>query len=741
MITSLNDIKAVRAYLSRIGAEPRSLHSAVVKEKRGKYWKDTAVITISREGVVKAPSALIPTTEEGPAIAHECKEAKWPEHIKPNQLQNLPEQLKDAKPESIFEFRDEIGNIIMLQQRIERKGERSYIPWTFWSDNTWRAMEPEGKLPLWGIEQLKDNSTVFIHEGAKAARHIRTMVEGKSIEAKDTLSKHPWGEELAAAAHLGWIGGALSPSRTDWSIIRRLGIKRAYIVSDNDEPGVAAVAPISYQLHVPTFHVQFTGEWPGSFDLGDAFPDKMFSKLGQTRHYIGPSFRSCIHPATWATDMITVTEGERAKSIPVLRDEFKNLWVYVDEADIFVCTEMPEIMRTEEVMNKMLSGFSHVKTTSSLIVKNYKGRTARLCYRPDVKGRLISDKVTSAINLHQPTTIKAVAGDIKPWLEFLEYLLPVADERKDIMKWCATLIARPEVRMEYGLLLISETQGIGKTTLASKILAPLVGEGNVGFPTEDEIVNSNFNGWLANKRLVIVGEIYSGHSWKAYNKLKSYITDKDVEVNQKYMRPFRLENWAHIVASSNSRKALKMEESDRRWFYPQITEVPWPKKKFAELNEWLGSGGLQIIHSWAKSFGEYVSSGERAPNTGLKMKMIEESRSEAQQEMADWCEAVVSDGLEIFCGMKQISHWLRTKSARPIYDSDYEFVKIAKTYGFQQWPERIKIGSQMQTVIGSPKGFEKILRMEGETGELERAQRLEMRKLIRPPGDTEQNSL
>ena len=741
MITSLTSIKAVRAYLNRIGAEARSLHSAVLKERRGDYWKDVAVITVSKTGEVTAPMAYAPTAAEAASIAQECSEAEWPEHVRPDSMRNAPDALKNAKPESLFEFRDESDNIIMIQQRIQKKGDRSYIPWTYWSDNVWRAMEPEGKLPLWGIEQLKTNSTVFIHEGAKAARYIRWMVEGKSPEALEALKNHPWGDELASAAHLGWIGGALSPARTDWSIIRRLGIKRAYIVSDNDEPGVAAVSAISFQLRVPTFHVQFTGEWPVSFDLADPFPDKMFSKLGTKRHYVGPTFRSCLHPATWATDMVTITEGENSKAVPVLRDEFKNLWVYVDEADVFVCTEMPEIMRTEEIMNKMLAGFSHVKNTGSLIVKNYKGRTARLCYRPDVKGRMISDRTTSAINLHQPTTVKAVNGDITPLMDFLEYMFPIEEERIEIMKWMATLIARPEVRMEYGLLLISETQGIGKTTLASKILAPLVGEENVGFPTEDEIVNSNFNGWLANKRLVIVGEIYSGHSWKAYNKLKSYITDKDVEVNQKYMRPFRLENWVHIVASSNSRKALKMEESDRRWFYPQVNEVPWPKKRFAELNAWLSSGGLQVIHHWAKGYGTYVAPGDRAPNTGLKKKLIEDSRSEAQQEMADFCEAVNGDNVAMFCGLKEVVAWLRTKVGGRVYDSDFEFVKVAKQYGWWQFPERVKIGSQMQTVIGSPKGKEELFRATLGVFDDPKLVREVLRKMLVNPFKAEQTSM
>jgi hypothetical protein len=64
--------------------------------------------------------------------------------------------------------------------------------------------------------------------------------------------------------------------------------------------------------------------------------------------------------------------------------------------------------------------------------------------------------------------------------------------------------------MKYGVLLISEQQSVGKSTLSEKILRPLVGEHYVSIVSESEIVDSNFNGWAAHKRLPITHEIYQG---------------------------------------------------------------------------------------------------------------------------------------------------------------------------------------------------------------------------------------
>jgi hypothetical protein len=92
---------------------------------------------------------------------------------------------------------------------------------------------------------------------------------------------------------------------------------------------------------------------------------------------------------------------------------------------------------------------------------------------------LVTNRATAFINLHLGTVIKATAGDPKPLLNFMECMFPGERERREMLRWCATLIARPDIHMEYGVLLISETQGVGTMALASAILAPLAGHNNV----------------------------------------------------------------------------------------------------------------------------------------------------------------------------------------------------------------------------------------------------------------------
>lgn len=691
----LTDIPSLRDYFARIGAEPRSLKTAVVKEVSGKYWRDLAVIRVAPNGAVDAPLEYAPTEAEVAAIVEDCAGYSWPAIQPLAALGEVPAMVSEAPPENVFEFRNEGGEIVMLQVRVERDNERAYVPWTYWDDGEWRSAEPDGPLPLYNAHRLREASTVFIHEGAKAARFVQRLVDGKTREDEDARLAHPWGAELTGAVHVGWIGGAMSPYRTDWSAIKKAGIQRAFIVADNDEPGKSAVPKIAQALRCPTFAIQFTDEFPASFDLADRFPDAMT----KGPYYTGPAFRECQHPATWATDQMPNPEG-KGRPITVLRESFRSMWAYVEESDLFVCREMPEILRPEPILNKMLSPFSHVAETSKLIVKAYQGRSTRLCYRPDHDGLQVTFRGSSAINLHVPGPIKSIAGDPGPFLDFLAYLFPNEKERYQVERWCATLVARPDIRMSYGLLLISEKQGVGKTTLGAGILAPLVGVSNVGYPGEND-VTAAFNDWVAHKRLAIVNEIYSGSSWKAYHALKSVITDKEVMVNQKYTRQYVIDNWCHVLACSNSMRALKMENDDRRWFYPEVTELPWNKSKFNYFREWIDAGGLSIVKSWAENFGDYVEPAERAPMTERKKEMIEGSRSEAQSEAA-----AVAEGLRDLkrpgaVALKDVVGFVRSHSQGKVFDSDYELRKAMVDSGVVALKKRIKIGGRLQYVLAN----------------------------------------
>jgi DNA polymerase III delta prime subunit len=674
-ISSLSEIKAAADFLARIGAEPRSLLKAVVTEPHGNYWIDKAIIKFDKMGNVETPVGWEPTTAERELIKAAFAEVKWPETVHIPLDAKLPKMISDADPQDIFYFHDTNGNIVMMQLRVERKGERSYIPFTLWDDGEFRCLEPEGQLPLYGLDRLKDYKTVIIHEGAKAARMGQEIAEGRHPD-------HPWATELSNACHLGFIGGALSPHRTDWDVLKKKGISRAYIVADNDTPGMSSIPKIAKELNCITFSIEFSDEFPVSFDLADPFPDHFFRQIEDKRFYIGPTFRQCQRVSTYMTNIVPVQVSEdKVKDIPVLRNHVKNLWTFVEDSDLFVCSEMPEIMRKAELLDKMHYPFAETKKLSELLHQNFTGKTTKLAYKPGTsKRRIITSDGEPALNLYVPSNIKPQDGDPQPFLDYMNYLFPVEKECYEVQKWLATLIAKPEIKMLYALLLISEQTGTGKTTLGERIAAPIVGEHNTSYPSE-EIILGQFNAWAVKKRLAVVGEIYQGHSFKAANKLKQYLTDGKLTLREMYQNPITFDNYLHVIANSNSLNALRIEEHDRRWFVPVVTEERWSDEQFDQFFDWLDSGGLSIITAWAHKFGDYVKTGAKAPSSRRKSEMIEAGRSEAVNHVTDLGRYMADNSQPLAVGDVDILNWVRAICEDKVYDKKNALKKIMLQQG------------------------------------------------------------
>jgi len=694
----LEAIPSVTAYLNRVGATLRGFMVARAEEEIDGYSREVARIRFSRDGKIFAPSEFEPNQQEAEVIGADIRAAKFPDRQTPKKRPTLPTELKSVDPDTIYDFYDAKGRFLLLQHRVDRPdGTKAYFVFTYWSDG-WRQVEPDEGMPLWGLEQLKKYSTIFVHEGAKAARHVRTMVDGQSPAAREQLKNHPFGEYLSHAAHVAWVTGAHAAHRTLWSELEAAGAELVIIVTDNDEIGRAALPVISKAIRIRTLHLQFTGEWPAGFDLADPFPTEFFRTAGNVTRYVGPHPDSLLHPATWATDQVPV-EPNSKKLTTVLRPAFRGTWVYVEEPQLFVSTEMPGLAMDKDALNHRYRSLSHTPRVHDLVLKDFRGRILGIAYRPDQPPGLLTQGDRSAYNVFRPPLIYQTHGDVTPFINFVRYLIPKPAEQHQLLRWIATLIARPGIRMMYGLLLVSETQGTGKSTLAEGLLVKAVGEHNCSFPTERDIVDSQFNPWLARKRLVVVREIYAGHSYKAYNNLKALITEPTVTVNEKHRPQYTIENWAHFIASSNSKKALRMDESDRRWFYPTVTEERWNKDDFNRIHEWASSGGISDLIGWAHNFGDYVEPGEEAPRTEEKEKLIAESRSNAERVAIEIADSL-QKSVEAKCvSMNDLHNYVReTVQGEKVWESKDDLRKAMRSTGAHFHSDPIKMRGVLHRV-------------------------------------------
>ncbi len=112
--------------------------------------------------------------------------ANWPQYIPAPRLNVNPPKEWEGQDDNLFVVRarthlpgqDERAElpVLMVHQRVpQQDGTKAYWCWTYYDDNRWRLLEPPEALPLYGMENLKGKSVVFLHEGAKAARECTRL--------------------------------------------------------------------------------------------------------------------------------------------------------------------------------------------------------------------------------------------------------------------------------------------------------------------------------------------------------------------------------------------------------------------------------------------------------------------------------------------------------------------------------------------------------------------------------------
>lgn len=691
MISPIESSAACVRYLERIGAKMRTLFSATITTQSLGYEKEVAGIRFTRDGKVRGPAHLLPTQEEAQSIEIEVSAMSFPRQVTLAALSNanLPDLIKNASSDRLFIFRKpNNGDIRFIQVRIELdNGDKRYVPQTFWDDGEWRAIEPEEGLPIYGIESVRKGDKVFLHEGAKAAKAAAEICRDHS---------HPFSQEFRTGVHLGWVGGAHHINRTMWRELTALQPGEVVIFPDNDFVGRSKTNEISAKFQCPVSYVRMDASWPKTWDVADPIPEKFFAPPGADDlggFYRGPSLEEMLVPCDWATEEVGNTDSGRP--IYAIREAFAQNWVRVQNIQHYAHINNPELTLNRDQFNIAVRPYSDVPDTAALLAKFAGNICDKLTFMPSIPTGLVSLDGEFCLNQYVDRRIKPAKTNTKdktkPFWDFLEYLIPLKEEREIVISWMATLYAKPEVRIGYGLLFLSKLQGVGKSTLLN-IIAELIGRRHVSFPG-DAMIQGDFNGWLVNKRLVVVHEIYAGQSWKTYNRLKTLITDEFIEANNKHVANYTLPNWTHFAAASNSMEALRIENDDRRWFVPELPTTLYDR--YGDLRKWIRDGGLRYLANELMCWGRYLSEGDQAPATKAKYNLIDQSMPNDERMILVLMERMDHGSC---IDIKELWVWLQQEAKGRAFVSPQRIASLLAEHGFAVDQPRI-MGSRSRQIV------------------------------------------
>jgi hypothetical protein len=233
-----------------------------------------------------------------------------------------------------------------------------------------------------------------------------------------------------------------------------------------------------------------------------------------------------------------------------------------------------------------------------------------------------------------------IPGDIGPWLEHAERMIPDAAERQHCLDWMAFKTQNPGVKINHGIL-HGGRQGSGKDTLWMPFLHAIGGPTgqNVKTVTTEEI-QSAFNYYVLSEVLVLneLREPALADRRALENKLKPLLAapPETFSVNEKGRHPYPAVNRLAVLGFSNERVSLSLSADDRRWMVLWSEAGILPQQDARALWAWYQAGGLDRVAYWLRQRDvSNFAPGDRPPVTDAKAVMMEGGLSAGEALLAE----------------------------------------------------------------------------------------------------------
>lgn len=239
-----------------------------------------------------------------------------------------------------------------------------------------------------------------------------------------------------------------------------------------------------------------------------------------------------------------------------------------------------------------------------------------------------------------------IPGDISPWLDHCEALVPDLEQREHIFNVMAFKMQNPAVKINHAILM-GGAPGCGKDTLWAPFIWSVCGPGLHNYALVDaERIESQW-GYQYESEIFVLNELREPEARERRalaNKLKPIIAAPPdvISVNRKGLAPYDASNRLLVIAFTNDYAPISIESDDRRWFCVW-THAP-KMEDGRKIWNWYKSGGYEACAAWLRARDvSAFNPAAPAPMTDFKQSMIESSLSPAEAAIMRLIEAGVSD--------------------------------------------------------------------------------------------------
>ncbi len=224
-------------------------------------------------------------------------------------------------------------------------------------------------------------------------------------------------------------------------------------------------------------------------------------------------------------------------------------------------------------------------------------------------------------------------GNVKPFIDLVKYIFNAEPGAIDwFMKWLAYPLQHPGTKLQSGVLVWSQSEGVGKTFIG-EIMRGIYGDNFSRIEKEDIV--GEWNDWLINKQFILGEEITGGDSRHVADKVKNMITRATAISKIKYQATFQINDCANYFLTSNHEDSLHLSGKDRRWLVVHVDDEKHPDAWYKKIQDWKTNAGAAHLFYYLLTEIDTTDFNpmSAAPQTSSKIEMADLSKSSMQMRL------------------------------------------------------------------------------------------------------------
>lgn len=235
-----------------------------------------------------------------------------------------------------------------------------------------------------------------------------------------------------------------------------------------------------------------------------------------------------------------------------------------------------------------------------------------------------------SLNTWRGYTVDPTPGDVTPFIDLINFVLPNRIEREYCVKWLAKMIQEPGTKFLVSLVVWSIEEGVGKGLLFETI-GSLLNQRHFKV-VGNEVFNDQFTEWQSQKIFVIADEVSSADKRSTADRIKGWITATENNINVKNTAKFSEPNLIKYVFLSNHPDAVYLNNKDRRFFVAEAPDKKLPDEIRKNFVNWIKSGGKAALMNFllTQDTAQFDPTAP-APMSQSKLSMLDSNKSDLEQ--------------------------------------------------------------------------------------------------------------